>query len=216
MTPSFRRGIRAGIPVTIPLAVIAISFGSLARSLSWGILAPTVMSVVVFSGSAQFAVTTVLNDGGSLVTVCLTALFVNARFIPMGLAVAPSLKGGRIRRAIEGQTVVDAGWVAAARPDGTFDRHLLFGFFLMMVPAWVGGTLVGALFRPVHDIRSVGLDAVFPMFFLALLIDELRERRTYRAVAVAATIALLLTPITPAGVPIVVATLPALVVLGSR
>lgn len=207
---------KAGIPVAIPLTVIAITFGSSAQASSLGTLAPTVMSLLVFSASAQFAALSVMNSGGNLLTVLVTVALINARFIPMGIAIEPSLKGGRLRRALEGQAVVDAGWAASSQPDGTFDRLVLFGFFCMMIPAWVGGTFIGTLIGPVKNIHLFGLDAIFPMFFLALLIDDLREQRTYRATLMSIAIALLLTPITPPGIPVLVATLPALLALRTK
>ena len=53
---SFRRGLRIGLGFAIPGFVLAVSFGVLARSLGWGVVAPIVSSIVVFSGSAQFAI----------------------------------------------------------------------------------------------------------------------------------------------------------------
>ena len=62
---SFRAGIRAGTAIAPAVFVIAVSFGVLARDLGWGVVAPVVASVVVFSGSAQFALAEVLEAGGS-------------------------------------------------------------------------------------------------------------------------------------------------------
>ena len=51
----------------------------------------------------------------------------NSRFLPMGVAVGPSLPGGPVARAAQGQTVVDASWAIASDGEGGFDRQLLFG-----------------------------------------------------------------------------------------
>ena len=86
-------GVRAGLPFALVAGVVAISFGVLARSLGWGALAPIVFSVVTFSASAQFAVAAVLGAGGGVFTAIAAAVLLNARFLPMGVAVAPFLKG---------------------------------------------------------------------------------------------------------------------------
>jgi predicted branched-subunit amino acid permease len=57
-----RTGIRAGLPFGLPVLALGISFGVLARPLM-GPVAPIVMSVVVYSGAAQFAALTVLTAG---------------------------------------------------------------------------------------------------------------------------------------------------------
>jgi predicted branched-subunit amino acid permease len=80
-----------------------------------------------------------------------------------------------------------------------------------MALAWWLGTAIGALGGGLlGDPQTLGLDAVFPAFFLALLINELRSRRAVAAAAVAVTLALLLVPHVPPGLPIVAASVAAL------
>ena len=56
-----------------------------------------------------------------------------------------------------------------------------------------------------EDPNALGLDAAFAALFLALAFPYLREREALRAAALAAAITLALTPVAPAGVPIVAA-----------
>ena len=114
-------GARASVPFALATLVLGVSFGVLARSLGWGVVAPVAFSVIAFSGSAQFAVAAVLGAGGGALAAVLAAVLLNARFGPMGLAVATYLKGGPLRRALEGQAVVDASWALASRGGGRFD-----------------------------------------------------------------------------------------------
>ena len=58
---------------------------------------------------------------------------------------------------------------------------------------------------------DLGLDALFPAFFLYLLLVELRERRARPAAAIGALIAIALVPVAPAGVPVLAASLAALI-----
>ena len=58
-----RAGIRAGLPLVLPTLASGISFGVLAQPVM-GSIAPVVMSLIVFSGAAQFAALTVLTAGG--------------------------------------------------------------------------------------------------------------------------------------------------------
>src|SRR5215211_9170093 len=103
-------GARAVLPLALATGVMGISFGVLAYASGWGTVAPIVFSVMAFSGTAQFAVVSVLGAGGAVVPAIVAAVLLNARFLPMGIAVAPFLKGGPLRRALEGQAVVDASW----------------------------------------------------------------------------------------------------------
>jgi 4-azaleucine resistance transporter AzlC len=202
----------------LPTLVLAVSFGVLARSLEWGEVAPIVFSAVVFSGSAQFAVADVLDAGGSALAAIVAAILVNARFAVMGVAVASSLQGGRFRRAFEAQATVDASWALASRGGGRFDRDVLIGATLPQYVAWVGGTAIGVFAGDaIGDPEALGLDVVFPAFFLGLLVDELRSgRRQVGAAAIAVAVSLALVPFTPPGIPIVAACLGALLGLRGR
>src|SRR5215216_3100727 len=179
-------GARASVPFALATLVLGISFGVLARSLGWGIVAPIVFSVVAFSGSAQFAVAAVLGAGGGAIAAVLAAVLLNARFGPMGVAVAPYLKGGPLRRAMEGQAVVDASWALASQGEGRFDREFMIGATLPQVTAWIGGTIVGVLGGDfIGDPERLGLDVIFPAFFLTLLAEQLRSAsRSAKAVIV--------------------------------
>ncbi len=97
---SYLAGARAAMPFALATFVLGVSFGVLARSLGWGIVAPIVFSIIAFSGSAQFAAAAVLGAGGGVVPAVVAAWLLIARFLPMGIAVAPYLKGGPLRRAL--------------------------------------------------------------------------------------------------------------------
>lgn len=209
-------GLRAGVPYGVASLLLGLSFGVLARPLM-GPVATIVMSVVVFAGSAQFAALAVLSAGGGAAAAIVAGMLLNLRFVPMGIAIAPSLRAGPLGRALRGQALVDASWALANRGSGRFDVEFLLGSTLAQYPAWVGGTVLGALAGgALGDPRSLGLDAIFPAFFLGLLVVELRRPRARPVAALGAAVALVLTPFTPAGVPIIAAALVVFLPLGPR
>jgi predicted branched-subunit amino acid permease len=207
-----RAGVRAGLPFGIAAGLLAISFGVLARPVM-GTVAPIVMSAIVFAGSSQFAALAVLAAGGGAPAAILAGILLNARYGPMGVAIAPSLEGGPLRRAAHGQAMIDASWAMASLGGGRFDPSFMVGATLPSYPMWVAGTAIGVFAGElIGDPDRLGLDAMFPAFFLALLAGgELRSGR--RAVAVAclgAAIALALVPLAPPGLPVIAASAAAL------
>ena len=209
----FRAGFRAGLAFSVPILLLAVAFGAVSHAEGWGWIAPIVASTVIFSGSAQFAMLTALSGGGGLVTAITSAGLINGRFVPMGVAAAASLKGGRVRRAIEGQAVLDSSFVLAHSGGGRFDRERLFGSTLAQYPAWILGTAIGSILGPSSDmVQSLGLDVAFPAFYVMLLWDELRVRPgAWRVVAAGALIAGVLVIWLPAGVALLCCTTAALI-----
>ena len=216
---SFRAGLRAGVPYAIAGGIVALSFGVLARQAGFSAIGAIVMSAIVFAGSAQFAAIAIIAGGGGVGAAIGAAALMNSRFLSMGVALAPSLSGRALRRAAQGQTVVDASWAMANRGDGRFDRHFLFGASAVQYVTWTIGTTAGAVGgTALGDPRALGLDAIFPAFFLALLLPEVRDRRSRSVALAGALVALALVPVAPPGVPVLAASLAALVGLrrGSR
>jgi 4-azaleucine resistance transporter AzlC len=206
-----RAGVRAALPFVLPTLLLGVSFGVLAKPVM-GAVAPIVMSIAIFSGGAQFAALGVLAAGGAVSAAIVAGLLMNARWMPMGFAVGPSLRGGPLARALQAQSIVDASFAISSRGDGTFDRGLLIGATIPQASAWVTGTIVGVLAGDVvGDPTRLGLDAVFPAFYLTLLVEEAQGRRAVAAALAGAAIAIALMPFAPAGVPVIAASLAALV-----
>jgi 4-azaleucine resistance transporter AzlC len=202
----WREGARAVGPFAIAVLGFGISFGVLARAAGFDTLPSIVMSATTFAGSAQFAAVSVLGDGGTVASAVAAALLLNARYGPIGLSVAPALRGGPGARFVQAQLVVDENWALAGRPGGTFDRGVLLGAGVTLYACWVAGTTFGAIWGDaIGDPARLGLDAAFPALFLALLVPQLKDRRRLQAAILGAGIALVLTPVAPVGVPIVAA-----------
>jgi predicted branched-subunit amino acid permease len=214
---TFAAGVRAGLPFAIAGGLLATSFGVLARDVGMPGWAAVLMSAIVFAGSAQIAALTILGAGGGLGSALGAAALMNSRFLPIGVAFAPSLPGGPLFRAAQGQTVVDVSLVVAQDGKGGYDRGLLFGSSAIQYATWVGGTAAGAIAgSAIGDPETLGLDAVYPAFFLALMIGELRSGRAKGVAVAGALIALALVPFTPPGVPVLAASLATLIGLVRR
>jgi predicted branched-subunit amino acid permease len=207
------RGVRASLPVLLPTLALGVTFGVLGAPVI-GTLATVVMSAVVWSGTAQFAALTALSAGASVVTAGGSALLANLRFLPMGVAIAPSMTGGRLRRAGTAATLVDASFAIAHRGEGRFDIPLLVGAAPVQYLAWLVGTALGATGSGfIGDPQRWGLDVLFPVFYVSLLLPDLRPfaSRPWAVAALAGLVTVALTPVTPPGVPVMAASLAALV-----
>src|SRR3954463_10284775 len=189
-----RAGVRAALPLVLPTLLLGVSFGVLAKPVM-GAIGPIVMSVLVFSGGAQFAALGVLQAGGAIGAAVAAGMLMNARWLPMGVAGRPSLTGGGRGRALQAQPIVDALFGMSSRGDGTFDRGLLIGATIPQASAWIAGTVIGVTGGDLLGAPArLGLDAVFPAFYLTLLVEEASGRRAVAAALAGAGIAVALMP----------------------
>ena len=204
-SPRIRDGMRAALPLAPSPLLFGLSYGVLAHATGFGSAAAIVMSATTFAGAAQFAVASVFDAGGTVTAAILAAVFLNARYVAISMTVASIFPGGRARRLVESQAIVDESWALSGRR-GRFEWPILVGSGLVFYVLWVGSTAAGTLIGGVlGDPNALGLDAAFAALFLALAFPYLRNRRGLQAAALAAVITLVLLPLAPAGVPIVAA-----------
>jgi 4-azaleucine resistance transporter AzlC len=198
-------------------ASFGIAFGILASTAGLGSLAPIVMSATTFAGAAQFAATSVLEDGGSVASAVVAAVLLNGRYLAISLAVATAFEGPRLRRLLEAQLIVDESWAVAQTGGGRIDRRVLVAAGLVLYPCWVGATAVGVFGGGLlGDPERFGLDAAFPALFLALLVTVTKAGREIAAAVAGGAVALVLLPVARPGVPVIAASAVCLVGLWKR
>jgi 4-azaleucine resistance transporter AzlC len=203
--PRIRDGVRAALPLAPGPILFGLSFGVFAETAGMSGVAAVVMSATTFAGAAQFAAASVLAAGGTALAAIVAALLLNARYIGMSIAVASIFPGGRARRFVESQLIVDESWALSGR-SGRFEWPILVGAGLFLYVLWVGSTALGSIVgSSLADPESIGLDAAFAALFLGLAMPYVRGRRAIAASVLAAIITLVLLPIAPAGVPFVAA-----------
>lgn len=210
----WRSGLRMGIGLAVAAFALAISFGAAAVAADWPAWLVVTMSAVVFAGGAQFALVVAFGEGGILAALGAATL-VNLRFIPMRMTVAGSFAGDRWARSLQSQAVVDGFWAVARRVDGSFSREAMIAASLVQWPAWVAGTAVGAYLTPGPELSWVlGVDAIFPAFFLVFVLDALRDEPRHRlSVAGAAMTATAMCWFVPPGLALLSAAAAALLAL---
>jgi predicted branched-subunit amino acid permease len=209
-------GLRAGAPIAFADLVDGVAFGALAASAGLGLFAAVAMSATAFSGSAQFAATATLAHGGGLLGGLVAAAALNARYVALGAVVAPALARRPLGRLAQSHLMTGASWALAQRGRDAPDVDVLVGVGLAELGGWTAGTALGAAFGgALGDGASLGLDAVYPAFFLALLCERADRRGAALAVG-AGLAALALTPVLAPGLPVLVAGAAALLVGGRR
>jgi 4-azaleucine resistance transporter AzlC len=200
---------RNALAIGAATGAYGVSFGVLSVAAGLDVAKTCAMSLLVFTGASQFAVIGVLGGGGGVAAALAPALLLASRNLAYGLSLAPILRGSRAARAWQSQLVIDESTaMARAHEDPGASRHAFLATGIAVFVCWNVGTLVGALAgEGLGDPRDLGLDAMFPAAFLALLAPQLRRPGAPQAAIAGAVLAVALLPVAPAGVPVLVAAL---------
>jgi predicted branched-subunit amino acid permease len=205
--------VRNALGVGVATGAYGISFGAVSVAAGLSVPATCALSVLLFSGGSQFALVGVLGAGGSAVAGVTTALLLGVRNALYGLRLAPLLAARGVRRLVAAQLTIDESTAMALGQDEPRAARLAFwSTGLSVFLLWNLATLVGAIGATAFgDPQALGLDAAIPAAFVALLWPRLRGRQPWLVAGAAAVVALALSPVVPAGVPVLVAALTALV-----
>lgn len=209
---------RSALALGAAVGVFGVSFGVIAVGAGLSVPMACAMSLFVFTGATQFAAVSVIATGGSPLSAVGSGLLLGLRHIGYGLSLDRTMPPVRRRRLAAAQFLIDESTaMALAQPNPADARRGFWSAGLSVFGFWNVGTLVGALFGSVlGDPASLGLDAVFPAAFLALIVPLLRERDGRLAAVTGAVSAAVLVPLVAAGLPIVLAGLGAVPVVALR
>lgn len=192
----------------IGLAVFAVgmSFGAIGVASGLPAWAVITMSLVVFAGGAQFMAVGLVAAGNPFAAV-FAGLLLNARHLPFGLAVADAVGTSWRRRLVGSHILVDETVAfTMAQPDPASRRRAYWLTGATLFVSWnIGGVLGVLLGEAVGDTDALGLDAAFPAGLIALLLPSLRDRQTRDVALAGALVAVVTTPLLPAGLPVLLA-----------
>ncbi len=206
--------LRQAMSVGVATGAYAISFGALAVAAGLDVWQTCALSALVFTGGSQFAFVGVVAAGGSGAAAVATSTLLGIRNGLYGLQVSRVLGATGARKALAAHLTIDESTAVCLAQDSGPARWL--GFWLTgaaVFAFWNAFTLVGAVVgNALGDPRRYGLDAAAAAAFCALLWPRLRSRDALATAALAIVLTVVTAPRAPAGIPVLVAALAAVVV----
>lgn len=207
--------LRDSLAVAIPVGTYGAAFGAAAIGSGFSVLQTCLLSLLLFSGASQFAVVGVMGAGGSPLSAIATGSLLGLRNGLYGLRMAPVLSLQGFKKIIGAQITIDESTGVALNQESRGLNASRYGFWATGIGVyffWNLFTLIGALgAKSIGDPSAWGLDAAVPAAFLGLVWPRLIDAKSKFVGIAAAVLALVLIPITPAGVPIIATALLAIV-----
>lgn len=207
----FLSGLAASLPIALGYAPIAFSFGIAATHVGLSLAQAAGMSLIVYSGAAQFMALAIIAAGASLPVAVLTLVLINLRHLIYGPTL---MRAARPKAPLKmawlwsfGLTdeVFAAALAAFSRGGVRFSEPYMLGLGLGAYSSWVGGTVLGGLAGAGaldgFPALAAGLGFMLTALFLALLLAILSPRQIpVIVVAAVVTVILMLAVSTAAGI----------------
>lgn len=196
--------LRAAFPITIPILagflLTGMTCGIFAVSLGFPWWASTLMSVVVFAGSAEFVTASLAASGANPLSAFATIFIVNARHLFYGLSMLTRFRGAGRKKAYLIYAMCDETFsinYAAEPPQGVDRGWFMFWVSLLNQSYWVAGCTLGGIFGSMLPLDRVrGISFAMTALFVVIFLDQwLKDKSHAGAVvgllATAASLALL-------------------------
>jgi 4-azaleucine resistance transporter AzlC len=200
--------LRDAAAIAAAMVAVGASFGAITIATGLPTWVPFLMSTVVFAGAAQFMAVGLIAAGNPVAAV-VAGLLLNTRLLPYGLVVAETVGPRWWQRLLGSHLMTDevvAFTLAQGDPARRRRTYWLIGATLFV--SWNIGSALGVLLGgATADPATLGLDAAFPAGLIALIMPSLRDRDTRRVALAGAVVAVLATPVLPAGLPVLTALL---------
>jgi len=195
------------LSVSFTVGLYGTAFGAASIAAGFSVLQTCLLSLLAFSGASQFAVVGVMGAGGTAIAGIATASLLGVRNMLYALRMAPLLRVSGFKKVIAAQVTIDESTGVALSQEKLGTEAMKQGFWLTgfgVYIFWNIFTLLGALgAKAMGNPSAWGLDAAVPAAFLGLLWPRLTNKLE-RALAVCALVlAVLLSPVLSAGLPII-------------
>lgn len=184
-----RRALAAAFPHTIPVltgyAFLGVAYGIYMRVSGFPFWYPTLSSLVIFGGSLEFVLVSMLMSSFAPLQTFLMALMIQARHLFYGIALLEKYRHlGKMRfYLIFGMTDESFSVNCSAEiPDGVDEGWFYFFVTLLDHCYWVTACTVGGLLGSLISFDTQGLDFVMTAMFVVIFLNQLmKERKHYTA-----------------------------------
>jgi predicted branched-subunit amino acid permease len=192
LSPGFRDGVREafGIPAAV-LAAGYIGFGAMASDYGFPIWLAVISTIAIWALPGQLILVEMSGAGASSIAVLLAVAFSSVRFLPMTVSLMPILRTprhGAMAEYLAAHFVAMTGWAAAMRraPELPRDERLPYflGFAFTTCASAALATAAGSLIAgALPAIAKIGFVFMNPVYFVLILLNDVRERMTALALA---------------------------------
>lgn len=178
---SFKAIFSYTIPVLAGYIFLGFAFGLLVRTKGFPIWYPSAMSIIIFSGAAEYAAVPVLSQAFNPLGSFFLSLMISLRHLFYGLPMLKKYtkeRTGKLRFPLI-YTLSDETFSIVSTidpPEGVRPIFFYGGISFLNFSYWNIGTLLGAVAGDLIHFNVDGLDFALTALFIVLFLEQLKTR----------------------------------------
>ena len=176
----FARGMHDGIPIALGYFAVSFALGIKAASAGISPTAAAIMSLLNLTSAGEAAAIVLIGAGTTYLELAFTQLVINARYLLMSCSLSQRIlpETSIAHRMLISYGVTDEIFGISSAYEGRLSPYYSYGAVCVAAPAWVLGTLLGALMGNVlpPSVNSALGVALYAMF-LAIILPPAKKSR---------------------------------------
>ncbi|MEN1936555.1 AzlC family ABC transporter permease [Paenibacillus sp. 102] len=194
---SFIKGVKDCVPTLLGYLSIGIAAGVIQKTAGLSITEITLISLILYAGSAQFIAAGMIAASSSLTAIIITIFFVNLRHILLSAALAPYFRHlSPLRNMLVGSLLTDETFgvaISEAAKKKQISEKWMHGLNITAYLNWLIANLAGAfLAQWISNPEKFGLEFALPAMFIGILILTMLGRSKIKLDIVVAIIAVVI------------------------
>lgn len=175
MKPESKFALRQSIPVMIGYLFFGMAFGLMLQNIGFNFLWALLISSVVYAGSMQFVLVSILAGGMNLASVALMTLTINSRHFFYGLSFLKAFRemGRAYLYMIFSLTDETYALLCSAKvPEHLDKKKVFFRIALFNQLYWIAGSVLGAVGGELMNFNLNGIDFTMTAMFTVIFIEQ--------------------------------------------
>lgn len=172
-----RFALKQTIPILLTYLFIGIAFGMMMSDAGYSPLVSVLSAVLIYAGSMQIVMVSLLQTGAGLLTIALMTLFINGRHLFYGVGMIERFRGMGWRSPYMIFALTDETYsilCSVQYPEGLDRKKCDFLIAAVNHCYWILGCLAGACMGKLLPFDMKGIDFSATAFFLVVVLDQLR------------------------------------------
>ncbi|NCB32540.1 MAG: branched-chain amino acid transporter AzlC [Erysipelotrichia bacterium] len=170
---------QAAFPLTLPVMAgyefLAIAYGILMHLKGFSFWYPSLTALLVYGGSLEYVIATMLLSPFAPLQVFLTALIIQARHLFYGISMLDKYKGTGRKKWYLIFTMSDETFsinCSTPVPAGIDRGWFYFWISFLNQMWWASGALIGGLLGSLLTFNTAGLDFIMTAMFIVIFLEQ--------------------------------------------
>lgn len=171
------------VPVMLGYIFLGFAFGLMLQNAGYGFGWAFLCSLVIYAGSMQFVLVTLLSGGANLIQAAIMTLFINGRHIFYGLSFVEKFrKMGKMYPYMVFSLTDETYSVLCGLkvPQGMNEGRISFYISLMDHLYWIAGSVLGALIGQLIHFDATGIDFSMTALFVVIVLNQWMDSKEHK------------------------------------